>query len=231
MESTEKIQLKDRTRLRNDSLWIALDWGGLMAPLAAEQAILDNLGQPGIESPMAVSDENWDIKSYQRDRTYEVDQFAVVQDRQIADDKVATGQAKLAILRVTDEYVLAVRVYDSRVKALLMGAREYAALVELEQLAVALSESILAVDKEAVHLTKVKSEVYSENVHQAEEQTNIAKANLAVDKEVLRREKIQSEIYLEGVPQAQADVEITKIGLDIDKEAVKVITAHKLLVS
>ena len=139
MDAIEKNQLNERTRERNASLWISLDWGGLMAPLAAQQVALDHLARPGIENFMAISDETWGIKEYQRDRTYTLEQFGINQDRQIADDKVATGRAKLAIQRATDEYTLAVRVFDSKVKALLMGAREYAAQVELEQLAVALS--------------------------------------------------------------------------------------------
>ena len=186
MDAIEKIQLNDRTRLRNDSLWIGLDWGGLMTPLAAEQAALDSLARPGIESFMAISDENWGIKEFQRDRTHQVDQFAVGQERQIADDKVATGRAKLAIQRATDEYTLAVRIYDSKVRALLMGAREYAAQVELEQLAVAKSQAILAVAKEALHQKQVNASIYYEWIQRQMVEADIAKNQVEVAKAHVR---------------------------------------------
>ena len=70
-DAISKNQLNDRTRLRNASLWVGLNWGGLMDPLTAEQTILNTLGQAGIESYMAITEENWGIKESQRDRTYE----------------------------------------------------------------------------------------------------------------------------------------------------------------
>jgi len=106
----EKVQLSDRTRLRNDKLWLTLDWGGLLDPLASQQVIEDSLGKPGIENYMAIPDEVWDIKESQRDRTYEIDQFAVEQDKYIAEEKVVVGLVKLAIQKATDEYVLAVKL-------------------------------------------------------------------------------------------------------------------------
>ena len=186
MDAIEKNQLNERTRERNASLWISLDWGGLMAPLAAQQVALDHLARPGIENFMAISDETWGIKEYQRDRTYTLEQFGINQDRQIADDKVATGRAKLAIQRATDEYTLAVRVFDSKVKSLLMGAREYAAQVELEQLAVALSESILAVAKEGLHQKQVNASIYYEWIQRQMVEADIAKYQVEVAKANVR---------------------------------------------
>lgn len=186
METTDKVQLNDRTRLRNDSLWIALDWGGLMTPLAAEQVVLDSLGRPGIENFMAVSDENWGIKEYQRGRTHELSLAEVAEQRQIADDKVATGRAKLAIQRATDEYTLAVRIYDAKVKALLMGAKEYTAQVELEQLDVERSKAILAVAKEGLHQKQVNASIYYEYIQRAMVEADIAKSQVEVAKAHVR---------------------------------------------
>jgi len=93
----------------------------LMTPLAVEQATLNGLAHPGIESFMAISDETWGIKEYQRDRTSELEQFGINQDRQIAEEQVVTGRTKLAIQRAIDEYTLAVKIYDAKVKSLLMG--------------------------------------------------------------------------------------------------------------
>ena len=186
MDGLGKNQLNDRTRLRNDSLWIALDWGGLMTPLAAQQAALDSLARPGIESFMAIAEENWGIKESQRDRTYELNQAEVTDQRQIADEQVATGRAKLAIQRAADEYTLAVKIYDAKVRALLMGAREYAAQVELEQLAVERSKAILAVAKEGLHQKQVNASIYYEYIQRAMVEADIAKAQVEVAKAHVR---------------------------------------------
>lgn len=201
METIDKNQLNDRTRLRNDSLWITLDWGGLMTPLAVQQAVLDSLGRPGIENFMAVSDETWGIKEYQRDRTSELEQFGINQDRQIADDKAATGRAKLALQRVVDEYILAVKIYDSKVRALLMGAKEYAAQVELEQLAVALSGAILAVAKEGLHQKQVNASIYYEYIQRAMVEADIAKAQVEVAKAHVRA-------VLADISAGEADIKV-----------------------
>ena len=186
MSTTEKINLTQRTHDRNDSLWIALDWGGLMTPLAAQQMALNTLAQPGIESFMAISDEIWGIKEYQRDRTHELNLAEVADQRQIAEDKVATGRAKLAIQRAMDEYTLAVRIYESKVKALLMGAREYAAQVELEQVAVEQSRAVLAVAKEGLHQKQVNASIYYEYIQRAMVEADIAKSQVEVAKAHVR---------------------------------------------
>ena len=186
MDAIEKIQLAQRTRLRNDSLWITLDWGGLMTPLAAQQVAMDTLAQAGVENSLAISDEIWGTKEYQRDRTHELNLAEVADQRQIAEDKVATGRAKLAIQRAMDEYTLAVRVYESKVKALLMGAREYAAQVELEQVTVEQSRAALAVAKEGLHQKQVNASIYYEYIQRAMVEADIAKAQVEVAKAHVR---------------------------------------------
>jgi len=186
MDGLGKNQLNDRTRLRNDSLWVGLDWGGLMTPLASEQAALDSLARPGIESFMAISDETWGIKEYQRDRTSELEQFGINQDRQIAEEQVATGRTKLAIQKAMDEYTLTVKIYDAKVRSLLMGAREYAAQVELEQLVVERSKAILAVAKEGLHQKQVNASIYYEYIQRAMVEADIAKAQVEVAKAHVR---------------------------------------------
>lgn len=201
MDAIEKNQLNDRTRLRNASLWIGLDWGGLMTPLAAQQATLDSLGQPCIENFMAITEENWGIKEYQRDRTYELNQAEVADQRLIADEQVATGRAKLAIQRTMDAYTLAVRVYDAKVKALLMGAREYAAQVELEQLAVEESRAVLAVAKEGLHQKQVNASIYLEHIQGLMVDADIAKAKVEVA-------KAQVRAVLADIAAGEADIKV-----------------------
>lgn len=200
-DAIEKNQLNDRTRARNASLWVGLDWGGLMTPLAAQQAVMDSLGQPGIENFMAITEETWGIKESQRDRTYELNQAEIADQRQIADEQVATGRAKLAIQRTIDEYTLAVRVYDAKVRAFLMGAREYAAQVELEQLAVERSKAILAVAKEVLHQKQVNASIYYEYIQRAMVEADIAKAQVEVAKANVR-------VLMADIAAGEADIRV-----------------------
>jgi hypothetical protein len=186
MEAIEKNQLRDRTRLRNASLRVELDWGGLMTPLAAQQAILDSLGQPGIENFMAIQDENFSIKEFQRDRTHELNQAEIDNQIKIADDEIATRKETLAIQKVTDAYVVAVAAYKAKVNALIMGAREYAAQVELEQLDVERQKSILAVAKEGLHQKQVNASIYYEYIQRLMVEADIAKAQVDVAKANVR---------------------------------------------
>ena len=209
---TDKTQLNDRTRLRNASLWVGLEWGGLMTPLATQQAVLDSLGRPSIENLMAISNETWGIKEFQRDRAHELDQFGINQDRQIADDKVATGRAKLAIQKATDEYTLAVKVYEAKVKALLMGVKEFAAQVELEQLAVEQSRAILAVAKEGLHQKQVNASIYYEHIQSLMVDTEIAKYKVEVA-------KAQVRAVMADIGAGEADIKV--IMAEIEKYIAK----------
>ena len=200
-DAIEKNQLNDRTRLRNTSLWVGLDWGGLMTPLAAQQAVMDSLGQPGIESFMVITEENWGIKEVQRDRTYELNQAETVDQRQIADEQVATGRAKLAIQRSMDVYTLAVLTFAAKVKALLMGAREYAAQVELEQLEVERTKAILAVAKEGLHQKQVNAAIYYEYIQRLMVEADIAKAQVDVA-------KAQVRAIMADIEAGEADIKV-----------------------
>ena len=186
MDTIEKIDLRDRTLARNASAWVVLDWGGLLDPLADPQNVLNGLGQGTIGTHLAVSDENWGIKEYQRDRSYELDQTGIQQDRILADAKVALGREQLSIRIVTDNYILAVKVFDSKVRILLMGAKEFAAAVEREQLLVAKQRAGLAVDKEVLHQAEVQARIYYEFIARAMVEADIAKGQVDVAKAQVR---------------------------------------------
>jgi hypothetical protein len=186
MEGTDKLQLLERTRSRNAGVWINLDWGGLLAPLEDRQAALNALGRNFVENYLAVSDEAWQIKESQRDRGFELDQKEISQERRLAEDKAALGREQLAIKTATDEYVLAVKVYDAKVRALLMGAREYAAQVEREQLAVERDRAQLAIAKEELHLKEVNAKVYFEAIQRAQVEADLARAQVDVAKAHVR---------------------------------------------
>lgn len=186
MEAIDKVQLAERTRSRNTSIWVSLDWGGLLDFLVDQQAAMNSLGLGSIENFMAISDEAWGIKEFQRDRGDELDQSEITQGRELADAKVAMEREKLAIKTATDDYVLAVRVYDAKVRALLMGAREYAAQVELEQIEVERQRTILAVAKEELRQYQVNAQIYYEAIQRAQVEADIAKAQVEVAKANIR---------------------------------------------
>jgi hypothetical protein len=201
MDTVEKQELAARTRERNALTWLSLDYGGVMAPLVIMEADLDAIARPSIENYLVISDETWGIKETQRDRTVELSQTEVDQDRLIAEAKAATGRAKIAIEVAADEYVLAAKIYDAKVKGLIMGAKEYAALVEEEQLAVEEDRAGLAVDKEALRLKKVKADIYLETIQQAQVEADIAKAQVEVAKAHVRA-------ALAGIEAGEAEIKL-----------------------
>lgn len=186
MEGTEKNQLTDRTLARNNSLWVSMDWGGLLTPIADEQAALNTLGAAAIENYMAISDDAWEIKEYQRNKEDEFEHAEIAQGYRLTDDKAATERQKLAIKTATDNYVLAVRVYDAKVRSLLMGAKEFAALVEREQLEIEVRRAALAVEKEQLRQYKISAEIYEEQLKRAMVEVEIARAQVDVAKAHVR---------------------------------------------
>jgi hypothetical protein len=229
METIEKQELATRTRQRNGLTWLSLDYGGIMAPLAGMEYDLNILALPSIENFMAISDEAWGIKETQRDRTVELSQAEVDQDRLIAEAKAATGRAKIAIERAADEYVLAAKIYDAKVKGLIMGAKEYAALVEEEQLAVEEDRAGLAIDKEALRLKKVKADIYLETIAQAQVEADLAKAQVEVAKAHVRAAMAgieageaeikliaaQTEVFIAEAQKAELQADVANIYAEI----------------
>ena len=229
MDTVEKQELATRTRERNALTWFSLDYGGVMAPLVSMEADMDTMAAPSVENFMAISDEAWGIKEDQRNKTVELSQAEVDQDRLIAEAKAATGRAKIAIERVADEYVLAAKIYDAKVKGLIMGAKEYAALVEQEQLAVEEAQSGLAVDKEALRLKKVKADIYLQTIEQAQVEADIAKAQVEVAKAHVRAAmagieageaeikliEAQTQVYIAEAEKATLQADVASIFAEI----------------
>jgi hypothetical protein len=165
---------------------VIFDWGGLMDPLVEQQEAMNLLGLGSIENYLAISDESWGMKDSQVDRTDEIDRAELDQGRQIIDAKVATERDKLALKTTTDAYVLAVRVYDAKVRALVMGAREYASLVEREQLEVEASRAVLAVAKEELRQDEINAKIYYEVIQRAQVEAELARAQVDVAKANVR---------------------------------------------
>ncbi|CAO0821548.1 conserved hypothetical protein [Desulfarculales bacterium] len=221
MDNIDKIQLRERTRRRNQSMFTRCSFGGIMSPVDGRQDALNLLAQSGIENLMAISDETWEIKELHRDKTNELEHFAVNQDRQIADAKGSLERAKLALKMATDTLQLAVLRRDAAVKSLLMDARQYASVVELEQLDVERQKAILAVTKEGLHLKQVNGQIFLEYINKKMVEVDIAKHKVEAAKANVRAiladiEAGEAEIKLLNAQIEAIMMEAEKAGLQAE---------------
>jgi hypothetical protein len=177
------IELRDRTRFRNGTIWaLPLDWGGVLVPLQGEAEILASLGRPQVESYMAITDELFAIKEYQRNKETEISDKQIAQGYLIADEKAATERQKLAIKMAAETYLQSARLYDAMVRTYIMAAKEYAAQVEQEQVELERRQAELAVAKEEARLKEINAEIYYEYVKRMEVEVDIARAQVDVAK-------------------------------------------------
>lgn len=218
------LDLKERTRTRNTRLWITFDWGGIMDPLDSVQADENLLKRTKIEDLMLISDQEWDLKETIRDKNYELDRFEIDQDQKLAEDKVALGREKLSIRTATDEYILAVQLYDAQVKFLLQLAREYAAEVELEQLEVEKERTILAVEKEEQRALEINARIFYEQIARAQVEADLARAQLDVAKAHVRI--VLSQIEAEQAELRIVEMELEKVMAEADKATLQADVAN-----
>lgn len=193
--------LKERTRLRNSTVWIPLDWGGTMQPLCKEAEVLATLGQPYIEGYLAETDELFAVKYYQRDRLIELEHNRITQEGRIADADAAAKRRVLAVKLAAEEYVHSARLYDAQVRAYIMAAKEYAAEVEREQIELEKLRAILGVKKAETRVKEINAEIYYEYVKRMEVQVDIARAQ--VDAAKAQTRAVLTEI---GAQEAELDV-------------------------
>ena len=208
MATNELLDLAQRTRDRNAQIWRTLDFGGIMIPLLSKAADLDTLGNPSIESFIAISAGTWGEKEYQRDRTVILNQAEVDQDRLLADEKAQMLRAKLAIEWAADEYVLAVKAYDAEVRGLLMAAKEFAGQVEQEALAAEAEKASVDVEKEGVRQQKLSIQVQIEAVEQAQVAGDLAKAKVEVAKAHVRAAMAGIEVGRAEIEVVDAEVQV-----------------------
>ncbi|MFZ5452424.1 MAG: hypothetical protein ACOZF2_11240 [Thermodesulfobacteriota bacterium] len=198
--------LKERTRLRNSTVWIPLDWGGIMQPLSQEAGVLASLGQPYIEGYMVETDELFAVKEYQRDRLIDLEHDKITQEGRIADADAAAKRQALAIKLAAEEYIHSARLYDAQVRALIMAAKEYAAEVEREQIELEKVRAILGVKKAETRIKEINAEVYYEYVKRMEVQVDIARAQ--VDAAKAQTRAVMAEI---GAQEAELDIVETEL--------------------
>lgn len=198
---TNVADLQERTRLRNSTVWIALDYGGIMAPVSAEAEMLKTLGERFIEGYIAEQEELFAVKEYQRDALIELENDKVTQDGVIADKDATTKRAILAIKLAAETYVNAAREYDALVKSQIMAAREYAEVIDEEQVGVESLRTALAVVRSENRLKEINAEIYYEYVKRQEVAVDIARAKVDASKAQVRA--VMADL---GVKEAELEV-------------------------
>lgn len=223
--------LKNRTLQRNDSLWASIDWGGLLAPVAADEALLNSLRSSRINAAVDIVDEVMRVREEQRDKAIAFGETEVSQQRQLADLKLASQRAIAAIRRTADDYVHAARLYDSKVKGIIMAAREYAAAIEQEQLALAASETQLQVAKEENRLREINAKITLETVQKALVEGDIARLKVDVAKSKVRvlqteyeADHAELEVINTEVNTAMAQAESATLRADVASIMADIIT-------
>jgi len=208
VDSVEKIELRQRTRERDGSLWVNLDWAGILMPVAEHEATRNLMHQGTIEQSLAASDEILGVKETERDTATDLELKGIAQERQIADLKVALGYEKLAIYQATHDYLLAVRRYDAHVRGIIMAAREFAAGVDLQKLALETPKLEIEIDREVLRQKEVKIKIKEEAINRAMVEADVAKAQVEVAKAQVRAVEAQISAGEAEVQLVDAQVKI-----------------------
>ena len=178
--NTNVPELQARTRLRNSSVWVPFDWGGVMQPLTRQEEYINRIYRPFIEGYMAETDELFAIKEYQAEKLNELENAKITQDGQIAEADAAAKRLAIAIRLAGEEYVQVARLFDASVKAQIMAAREYAAEVEREQIELEKLRAQLGVAKAEARLKEINAEIYYEYVRRMEVEVDKLRAQVQV---------------------------------------------------
>lgn len=224
MKEEDRLRLQGAARERNATLWCDLDWAGLLAPVIALEHLYNELREPLIEDQIIVSDELWRVKEVTRDRTADLDLLGIIQEKDIAALKVALGYEKLAITRAVAEYKLAVRRYESKVRDLLMAAREFAAQVEIENLGVDAERLQLDIDKEVLQQDKMTVAIQEEAVNQKMVEADIAKYQVEVAKAQVRAAMAQVGAAETEVQVVESNVQVALTQIEAVELAARVVT-------
>jgi multidrug resistance efflux pump len=110
-----------------------------------------------------------------------------------------------------EEALLAAKRYDVLVQARIMLAKEYAAEVEREQIALQRDRAKMDIKKEEAHLAEVKSRIMLEYYERAQVEVDIAKAQLQVAQANVRA--VMAEIAAEEamLKAVQAELEVAMV--------------------
>jgi hypothetical protein len=204
-----KSELQQRTRGRNDTIWVGLLTG---TALAEDESLFNDLYRTEVESYLTMTDEVFTVKEYERDQGVAQSQAEVDQSNLLATEKAATERTRIALKIGADNVLYAARVYDAQVRGLLMAAREYAGQAEVAQQQAEAAKHLLGVEKEAVRAQEIGVKIEIEGIQRAMVQADLAKEKLEVAKAGVRAlvANVGAEEAAVKVVEAQVQIAMTQ---------------------
>jgi hypothetical protein len=203
--------LRERTLARNDSLWVNWDTGGVAAGLVGLENLINRVSQDIVRYDLAIQDGEASFQAAQRDKLHNLEMEEVETNQLIARAKYEAKMQVLALKVAGEEALLAAKRYDVLVQARIMLAKEYAAQVEREQIALQRDRAKMDIKKEEAHLAEVQSRIMLEYFERAQVEVDIAKAQLQVAQANVRA--VMAEIAAEEamLKAVQAELEVAMV--------------------
>jgi hypothetical protein len=203
--------LRDRTLARNASLWVNWDVGGIATGLVGLENLINRVSRDMVRSDLSIMDGEAAFQAAQRDKLHNLEMEEVETNQLIARGKYETRMQVLAYKVAGEEALLAAKKYDVLVQAFIMTAKEYAAEVEREQIALQRERAQMDIKKEEAHLTEVQSRIMLEYLERAQVEVDIAKARLQVAQANIRA--VMAEITAEEamLKAVQAELEVAMV--------------------
>lgn len=204
----EQAELKERTLARAEGTWVNYDVMGISAGLLSLEGLVDRLGSDTIRQGINIVDGGAEFDSQQRQKIDDLEMEEVTIGRRIAQEKYTARVQALAMKVAGQNALQAARLYEIRVQAHIMTAREYAAFVEREQIWLQKKRALMDVQKEEARLLEIQSRIMLEYLERAKTDVDIARAKLDVAKENVKVVTAQVDVK-------KAELEVIKTDLEI----------------
>jgi hypothetical protein len=222
MESIDRIDLAERARGRAASIFRAWDLLNIASPLGNLEAVLNQTHRHKAEQLLVVTDRIADIHEDQHHRETTQSLGEIDQEALISQERYDTGIQRNAIRLAAEEVSLAVKMYDVAVKDAIMVAREFAALIERELIALEAQRAEMDVRKQTTKLLVIQAKIQEEAVKKAQVQAEIARAWLEVAKDHVKvlmaeyeADAAELKVVQTELEVVQAQVEQTTLRADI----------------
>lgn len=200
--------LKDRTLGRNAALWQKWDLDGLTGTLQSLEDLVNEVSGDIVRMPVAVIEGAAQSQAEQRDKLHDLDMQEVETHSLIAKEKFETQIKALAYKKAGEEALLAAKRYDVAVQSFIMSAKEFAAEVERDQIALQRDRAKMDIRKEQAHLEETKAKILLEYTERAQVEVDIAKAKLQVAQANVRAVMAEIEAREAELKAIQAELEI-----------------------
>lgn len=226
-------ELKQRTKDRNKAIWekiISFEHMGIKDIFADQRSTLDALNQKSINTPITIVDDTFRIKEDQLNRTIQFKYDQIENERTIADEKAVTQRTIMALTQETNDYVLLVEDFITKVREVIMEAKitaqKIVAVKELEYQATRvevaekraearLKELDIKILLEEINRKYVEIEVLRAELDVAKANIRVAMALIAEKEAELREIQVRVEKAMAEVTRAELTAQIALTAADI----------------